>query len=400
LKNIFLDSFEGLSGIRKHFLPIPKGEIPILTGKDIDKYYFRKPSYGIKKNLIFNSQELPKTSKIELLLIPKIVAQNVLTKVIDSAERVLIKATIDEEGILAFNTVQVIFLPDDCQYSQKFLLAILNSILISWFATYFIYNKAKLTMHFDKEYAGKIPIYPVSSAQQAPIISLVDAIIQKKKEYHAISQNIEDYIDFKEAGIIRLDEFLKGALDDFEVVSSLKAKHDNFDALRLRIEEGKAFVEYGIRRKIEDYEEIEEDEQIEVKGKYVVEWHPAGEGKIKNRLAIEFLAMMLEKEKRFSKAKTKTMWQKIAEVKVPEFTSEFKEGFLKYKSLMEKAKKLDEEIIRIDRAIDRLVYNLYGLTEDEIKIVEKSVWEDKFEEMYEKLPSRNSALKLADEVKE
>jgi len=54
----------------------------------------------------------------------------------------------------------------------------------------------------------------------------------------------------------------------------------------------------------------------------VVEWHPAGEGKIKDRLAIEFLAKMLEKEKRFSKAKTKTMWQKIAEVKVPEFTSE------------------------------------------------------------------------------
>ena len=33
---------------------------------------------------------------------------------------------------------------------------------------------------------------------------------------------------------------------------------------------------------------------------------------------------------------------------------------------MEKAKNLDEEITRIDRAIDRLVYDLYGLTKDEI----------------------------------
>ena len=43
--------------------------------------------------------------------------------------------------------------------------------------------------------------------------------------------------------------------------------------------------------------------------------------------------------------------------------------------------------------------DLYGLTEDEIKVVERSVWGDKFEEMYGKLPSRDSALRLAEEVK-
>ena len=118
-------------------------------------------------------------------------------------------------------------------------------------------------------------------------------------------------------------------------------------------------------------------------------------GKDKDGLAVEFLAKMLEKEKRFSKAKSKTIWQKIAEIKVPGFTSEVKEGFLKYRSAMEKVKKLGEEITKIDRAIDRLVYDLYGLTEDEIKVVERSVWGEKFEEMYSKLPSRESALKLS-----
>jgi len=66
---------------------------------------------------------------------------------------------------------------------------------------------------------------------------------------------------------------------------------------------------------------------------------------------------------------------------------------------MEKAKKLDEKITRIDRAIDRLVYDLYGFTEDEIKVVEKSVWGDKFEEMYSKLPSRESTLKVSEVYK-
>lgn len=309
-----------------------------------------------------------------------------------------IAATLNSEGLYIARTIHSVRIIDN-HFDPKYVLACINSSLLQYiFQIHFkptteIFPKIRIVQE------KSLPIVRATPDQQALIISLVDAIIQKKKEYHAISQNIEDYIDFEKANLIRLDEFLKGALDDFEVVSSLKAKHDNFDALRLRIEEDRAILEYGIRRKVEDYEEMEEGEQVEVKGKYIVEWHPAGEGKIKDGLAVEFLAKMIEKEKRFSKAKSKTMWQKIAEVKVPEFTNEVKEGFLKYRSAMEKAKELDEEITRIDRAIDRLVYDLYGLTEDEIKVVEKSVWGEKFEEKYSKLPSKEDALKLAGGLK-
>lgn len=121
-------------------------------------------------------------------------------------------------------------------------------------------------------------------------------------------------------------------------------------------------------------------------------------GKIKDREAIIFLEEILEKEKRISKAQTKTIWQKIAEVKIPEFSDEVKQGFLRYKAAMEKAKILDEEILKIDRAIDRLVYDLYGLTEEEVGVVEQSVWGDKLEEMYSMLPAKESALELAQEV--
>jgi len=34
--------------------------------------------------------------------------------------------------------------------------------------------------------------------------------------------------------------------------------------------------------------------------------------------------------------------------------------------------------LRINRVIDRLVYDLWGLTKEEIQVVEKSVWDDKF----------------------
>ena len=396
-RNLFINSFEGMSGIKKYFLPINKGDVPILTGKDIDRFYIKSPAYSIKKSIIFGIEGKPKTEKIKLLLQPKIVAQNVLTKINEPGERVLIKASIDKEGIFTFNTVQAIFLSN---FEDAFYIAaLLNSTFISWFATYFIYNKAKLTMHFDREYAGKIPIIRATPDQQAPIISLVDAIIQKKKEYHSISQNIEDYIDFSKVNLINLDEYLKTWLKDFEVSPSIKVKTDNFGALRIRNEEGLAIVKYGIKRKIEEYEEIDEEEEVGVKEKYVIDWNFAGKGKIKDIEAIEFLSKVLEGIKNFSKAKRKSIWQKIAEVKIPEFNEKVKEGFLKFKSAMKKAKELDEEILRIDRAIDRLVYDLYGLTEEEIQVVEKSVWGDKFEEMYSKLPSREAALKLAEEYK-
>ena len=58
------------------------------------------------------------------------------------------------------------------------------------------------------------------------------------------------------------------------------------------------------------------------------------------------------------------------------------------------------EGVKINRTIiGRLVYNPYGLTEDEIKTVQKSVWGEEFEKMYNKLPSKKEALNLG-EVKE
>ena len=139
--------------------------------------------------------------------------------------------------------------------------------------------------------------------------------------------------------------------------------------------------------------------QLKKGGKYIIEWKSRGRGKIKDELDLKFLSKILMKEKRISKAKTKMIWQKIAVVKVPKFTSELKDGFQKYREAIKRSEKLDEEILKIDRAIDRLVYDLYGLTEDDIMIMEKSAKEENFEEIYSKLPSKDEAIKLTEGVK-
>lgn len=109
-----------------------------------------------------------------------------------------------------------------------------------------------------------------------------------------------------------------------------KVKTDNFDALRVRIEKEFPMVEYGTKRKNEQYEEIGEEEEVKVKGKYVIDWNFAGEGKLKDIEAIEVLSEVLESIKNFSQAKQKSIRQKIAEVKIPEGNVKVKEGFLKF----------------------------------------------------------------------
>lgn len=233
----------------------------------------------------------------------------------------------------------------------KYLCTLLNSTLMEW--RFRIFSQ---TYHIKPYEIEPLPIVHTSKDRQASLISLVDVVIQKKKKYHSVSQNIEDHIDFKNVELIRLDEFLKKKTGSFDVLSSLRVKQDNFDVLRVSIEGEYAMLQYGMKRKAEEYE-IEEGK----KSGYIIEWHEAGQGKITDEVPVEFLTKILAKEKRISKAKMKTIWQKIAEVKIPEFTNEVKNGFLKFIEAQGKVKKLDDEITKIDRAIDRLVYELYRL---------------------------------------
>jgi hypothetical protein len=375
---------------KKFMSSYPTGDL-LIRGVHISRYYVDTSENGDQPRWVKKKDFLRYKSNAKEIIyaIPKLVGRAMVHR----EEKIKLHfAFLDLPAVLSHGVIH--FILKTQRFNLKYCLGLLNSSLLNW-----RYKLFSHTYNIADYEIGSLPFIPIDYAQQAPIISLVDAIIQKKKEYHSISQNIEDYIDLSKANLINLDEFLKMSTRDFEVLSSIKAKTDNFDALRVIIEENFAILEYGIKRKIEEYEEIDEDEDVEVKGKYITEWNFVGEGRIKDIEAIEFLSKVLESIKNFSKAKQKSTWQKIAEVKIPEFNHKVKNAFLKFKSAMQKTKELDEEILKIDRAIDRLVYDLYGLTEEEIQVIEKSVWGDKFEEMYSKLPSKENALKLIEELK-
>nr|WP_075937859.1 restriction endonuclease [Salella cibi] len=58
-----------------------------------------------------------------------------------------------------------------------------------------------------------------------------------------------------------------------------------------------------------------------------------------------------------------------------EAIEDVRDGIERYEQATERAAELDEQIERTDDLIDELVYDLYGLTDEEIEIVEQAVGE-------------------------
>lgn len=66
-------------------------------------------------------------------------------------------SALDKKGIIAVDTVECT-VSTDKNYALEFLLCLLNSKLISWYAYRYIFSKAIRTMDLDNYYIGKIPL--------------------------------------------------------------------------------------------------------------------------------------------------------------------------------------------------------------------------------------------------
>ncbi len=159
-----------------------KGDNFILRGKNIGKYkiYGEIDKVTLPKDLIYRK-------KTKDIMQKKIVSQNIVAHVLNPYDKIIIMATLDEEGMLTLDTVMntIVILQG---YTYKYILALLNSQLASWFYYWFVYNRAIRTMHFDEYYIGKLPIKNITSSNK-PIVrhieELVDTILAAKRANHA-----------------------------------------------------------------------------------------------------------------------------------------------------------------------------------------------------------------------
>jgi hypothetical protein len=181
-----------LSSITRTFRGLPfqskiseQGEFPVLRGKNITRYAI----YG-SIDRVSSSKELMENDKVQAIMKPKIISQNIVAHVLNPYDRIIIMASFDKDSTLTLDTVMNTFLTSE-NFTYEYILALLNSQLASWFYYWFVYNRAVRTMHFDEYYIGKLPIKDISLSEQQPFIALVDKILAITKD--------DDYLANKES---------------------------------------------------------------------------------------------------------------------------------------------------------------------------------------------------------
>ncbi|MDP4039396.1 MAG: N-6 DNA methylase [Candidatus Pacearchaeota archaeon] len=147
--------------------------ISCIRGKEVQRYYFNS-EYYIKKKDIIPSYHV----KGEKLIFQRIVSRYG-KKIISNYRNARIVGTYTNDDNYADKTVTLIW---DSKINLKFLLGILNSKLINWFAHRYLWNRSQLTMEFMYEYARNFPILLPSETQAKKIKELVERIMQFYKE--------------------------------------------------------------------------------------------------------------------------------------------------------------------------------------------------------------------------
>jgi len=149
------------------------GDYGVIGGRNI----FRYGIFGTKGFL--SLKELKQNNnKLKFLKQPKIISQSLVAHIQNPSPHIKLMAAYDSIGdILSVDTVENTVLLNK-NFDYRFILAIMNSTFMSWYAYKFIFCSAIRTMRLDNYYIGKMPIPNISSVQQNIVIELVDKILE------------------------------------------------------------------------------------------------------------------------------------------------------------------------------------------------------------------------------
>ena len=137
----------------------------------------------MEKKYIVNDKGLIKNNSI--------LVQNIVAHIMNPVPHIKIIAMPssildNKDEYILLNTVNQ--LENISNLDTKFILAILNSKLISWYAYRFIYSKAIMTMQFDNPTTSRIPMPSVDLTKKSDkevhdkLVKLVDNIIAINKK--------------------------------------------------------------------------------------------------------------------------------------------------------------------------------------------------------------------------
>lgn len=211
LKNIEIEYMKDIVDVKRGIgvqkLLKEEGSVEVIGGKQCQRYF----QDGIKGFL--NEEDIKRNkTKLEFMLQPKIISQDLVAHIQNPVPHIKLSSFYDEQGkIIGLDTIQNIIITSD-KYNPRFILALLNSNFINWYTYKFIYSSAIRTMHFDKNYIGKIIVPKVSKEIQDKISEKVKIIEKLKKEEKSVIE-IESKINELIYNLYLLDDVEKNIID-------------------------------------------------------------------------------------------------------------------------------------------------------------------------------------------
>jgi predicted type IV restriction endonuclease len=150
---------------------------PVIKGKTISRYNSEFSDEYLPEKIVEQNRD-----KVRFLQKPKIISQRIVAHVTKPKEHIIIMSALDKNGLITIDTVENTIITDkNC--TLEFLLCLLNSKLISWYAYRYVFSKAIRTMDLDDYYLGKIPL-PGTKMDNSVFIDLANKMLELQKRYH------------------------------------------------------------------------------------------------------------------------------------------------------------------------------------------------------------------------
>ncbi len=337
-----------------------------------------------------------------------------------------IRATLDREGHLVDKTVHVVLLEENYKdvYSHEFILALLNSNLYNFvymdmvnevgrsFAQVKRYRirqlpirkipldnwnsfRSDLSLEEYRKSLSEVTSNPFPSTPETVhelIIGTVNNIISWKNKYRGLNLNLLDYLGIPgdelpetKAGktIEELQMPVAGVAD-----TPMTGTTEDYEGLRIEKvsfadKDGRLVLSIDISYKIDEDDPRETDRWNRLAESEFETYETmafVGLSEVEKRLLCEFVPVAVEKAGGFAgfrrdATKTNSPLDRLKDLTLPSI-DKVQTGLEQYIEVRERADKLEEKIQKSDQVIDKIVYDLYGLTDKEIKTVESTVQDD------------------------
>jgi type I restriction-modification system DNA methylase subunit len=270
---------------------------------------------------------------------PKLLVKEISTQLI---------VALDKQGKFGYLTGIYGLIPKKRGTDLKYLLCLLNSSLLRFFyhSLFYSLHLAGGYMRFNWSFLKRIPIVSAKPDQQKPFIKIADKMLELNQKLQTTEKSFYEFIEEKVENKISLRE-----------ISGL-----NF----VNIRDSRARL--GDKGKINTGQE-ENTLTVFINKKPIIKMICA------DKISAEFLTKYLDDLRtNILAGKDGDSWiERILNSKIHwDKKSNLERLLEEYKNLQSSAEEIKKQIAETDREIDEMVYDLYGMTEEEKKVIESS----------------------------